>query len=260
MTDDVAAIRRPFLVADLERAVAATGVTATVVVQAATAVEETRALLEMAAGDGPVTGVVGWVDLTAPDVAEALAALREGPGGERLVGIRHPAHDEPDPRWLCRADVRRGLAAVAGAGLPHDLLVRTRELPAAVETARALDGAAFILDHLGKPPLAGGDVDAWSIAFDDLAACGNVTAKVSGLVTEARWDSWETADLRTVVDRALDRYGPDRLMFGSDWPVCLLAADYEAVVQAARDCCAGLTAAERHAVFGATARRVYDLT
>ena len=182
-----------------------------------------------------------------------------GPGGERLAGIRHQVHDEPDADWLLRADVRRGLRAVADAGLSYDLLVRARELPAAVEVVRAMPDLRFVVDHLAKPPIRSGDLATWAERLAPLGALPNAWCKVSGLVTEADWSTWTTDDLRPAVDRALDVFGPGRLVFGSDWPVCLLAAPYQRVVDTARTLIAGLTTDEQAAVMGGNAIEVYGL-
>ena len=259
LTDELAVINRTFTVDDLRPELQAAGVDATVLVQTRSSEDETRQVLEVAAGAPVVAGVVGWVDLTAPDVGERIAALRAGPGGERLVGIRHQVHDEEDPAWIARPDVRRGLEAVAGAGLAYDLLVRTRELPSAVEALAPLDGLPVVLDHLAKPPFASGDLTAWAAALRLLAALPHVSAKVSGLVTEADWDTWSVDELRPAVDLALDVFGPERLMWGSDWPVSLLAAPYGRVKEVAEELVAGLSAGEHAAVFGGNATRTYRL-
>ena len=257
--DRMARIRRDFGPADLAAAVAGTGVRSTVLVQAVAVPAETLELQALATGSDLVAGVVGWVDLTASDTADRLAEFASAPGGDRLVGIRHLVQGEPDPRWLCRPDVRRGLAAVAAAGLCYDLLVLPHQLPAVVETARALPQLRFVLDHLAKPPVATGELDPWAPRLRELAAAPNVAAKLSGLVTEASHD-WTVTQLRPYAEVALDAFGPDRLMFGSDWPVCLLAATgYRQVLAAAEELTAGLAAAERAAVFGGTARRIYQL-
>ncbi|WP_338896297.1 amidohydrolase family protein [Streptomyces sp. TG1A-60] len=258
--DELAPLRRDFSLSDLEPEARAAGVTATVLVQTVTVAEETPEFLALAAGSALVAGVVGWTDLTSPDAADVLAALREGPGGERLVGIRHQVQGEPDPRWLLRPEVLRGLAAVAEAGLVYDLLVKPHQLPAAVEAARRLPGLTFVLDHLAKPPVASGELRPWAARVQRLAALPNTVCKLSGLVTEADWASWTVADLRPYAETVLDAFGPERLMFGSDWPVCRLAAGYTEVVDAARSLTAGLTPAERREVFGGTAVRAYGLT
>ncbi|MFI6638423.1 amidohydrolase family protein [Streptomyces sp. NPDC050504] len=256
---ELSALRRDFTLADLATEARAAGVDATVLVQTVTVPDETPELLA-AAHRGPlVAGVVGWTDLTAPDVADTLASLRELPGGERLVGIRHQVQGERDPHWLLRTDVRRGLAAVAAAGLAYDLVIHARQLPATTEAARRLPQLTFVLDHLGKPPIAAAALHPWAGELAALAALPNTVAKLSGLVTEADWAAWTPDGLRPFTDTALDAFGPDRLMFGSDWPVCRLAADYGRVLAAARELTAGLSAAESGALFAATAVRTYGL-
>lgn len=252
-------LRRNFAVADLEPEARAVGVDRTVLVQTVTVPEETPEFLALAAAHDLVAGVVGWSDLTSPGIADELARLRELPGGRFLKGIRHQVQSEPDPAWLLRADVRRGLAAVAEAGLVYDLVVLPHQLPACAEAAAALPGLTFVLDHLGKPPIASGEREPWATHLRALAALPNTVAKLSGLVTEADPARWTTADLRPYADIALDCFGPDRLMFGSDWPVCTLASGYARVHATARELTSGLGSAERSALYEGTATRVYDL-
>jgi len=259
LTDELAAIRRRFGPEDLAPSLAAAGVDGTVVVQSRSSLDNTRELLVTAGATPFIAGVVGWVDLTDPAIAETIAELRAGPGGDRLVGIRHQVHDEPDPEWLLRADVRRGLRAVGRAGLAYDLLVRTRELPAAVTVARDLPGVRFVLDHLGQPAIGRGEREPWASLLAGFASLEHVAAKLSGLVTEADWKSWTVAGLQPYVNDALAVFGPARLIFGSDWPVCLLAAPYDVVLATARSLTTGLSEAERSALFGATAETIYRL-
>ncbi len=259
MTDEIAAIRRPFGIPDLRPHLAATGIDATVLVQTRSSLPETREFLAIADAESVVAGVVGWVDLTSAEVRATIDSLRAGPGGDRLVAIRHQVHDEADAEWLGRDDVRRGLRAVADAGLVYDLLVRTRELPAALDAVRALPELRFVVDHAAKPPIATHDLAAWRAALLPLAAESNVACKLSGLVTEADWERWTVDDLRPVADTVLAAFGPGRTMFGSDWPVCLLAASYERVVAAAEETTGRLAADEREAVFGGTAVEWYRL-
>lgn len=256
---ELAPIRRTFTLDDLDPEARAAGVRATVLVQTVTVPQETPEFLELAAGSGLVAGVVGWTDLTAPDVADTLAALRALPGGDRLVGIRHQVQSEPDPQWLLRPDVLRGLEAVAAAGLVYDLIVRPHQLPAAVRAAALLPGLTFVLDHAGKPPVAQRRTHPWAVGLRALAALPNAVCKLSGLVTEADRHSWTVEDLRPYADTVIDAFGPDRLMFGSDWPVCRLAASYAEVVDAARTLTGGLGEDEQRSVFAATAVRVYGL-
>jgi L-fuconolactonase len=257
---ELAPIRRRYTLADLRLETAASGVSQTVLVQTVSEVAETEELLAVAsASGGLIAGVVGWVDLTARDVAGALDRLRARPGGERLVGVRHQVEDEADPDWLARPDVRRGLRAVAAAGLVYDLLVRVSQLPAALAAVRELADGRFVLDHAAKPAIAAGVFEPWAGQLAALAGLPNVACKLSGLVTEARWDDWGPAAIRPYADHLLAVFGPDRVMFGSDWPVCQLAASYAQVRGLADALLEGSSAAEREAVLGRTAARTYRL-
>ncbi|MFJ3378817.1 amidohydrolase family protein [Curtobacterium sp. NPDC090217] len=270
MDDSVAPIRRRFDASDLHAVTAPAGVTATIVVQAVHDPGETAWLL---AQPEPVAGVVGWVDLTAPDVADRLAALRTAAAGSQqrgshppLVGIRHQAQDEPDPSWLAREDVARGVRAVAAAGLAFDLLIRgAREHAAALTLVDSVPDGVFVLDHAGKPDIAGkpaiahDDSDsatAWRARMRDFAARPNVACKVSGLLTEAG-DDWRHRPVDRYVRDTVHTFGPDRSMWGSDWPVSTLAADYGTSLRTTADALADLSDTERKAVLGGTAERVY---
>jgi L-fuconolactonase len=260
---DMAAIRRTFTVDDLRPAARAAGVSATVLVQTVTVADETPEMLALAAADPLVAAVVGWTDLTSPAVADELARLTDGPGGGLLAGIRHQVQSEPDPDWLRRPDVIRGLRAVAAAGLAYDLVIVPRQLPAATYAAAAVPGLTLVLDHAGKPE-AGGDLSWWTAAVRELAARPNTTCKLSGLATGPGVVAGAQADaegraVAEVADVVLGAFGADRVMFGSDWPVCLLASDYAGVMSLARSLTAGLSAAEQAAVFGATAARAYGI-
>lgn len=255
----LAPLARSFGAAELAAEARAAGVSGTVVVQTVCVPGETPELLALAAGSDLVAGVVGWTDLTAPDVGDALAALRARPGGDRLAGVRHQVQEEPDPRWLLRPDVLRGLDAVAGAGLVYDLVVTPRQLPAAVEAAARIEGLTFVLDHLGKPPVAAGALEPWAGDLRRLAALPNTVAKLSGLVTEAAPGARWPGSLAPYARTALDAFGPQRLLFGSDWPVCTLRADYATVLGIADALTAELAPAEKDAVFGGNAVRVYGL-
>jgi len=252
-------LQRSFTLADVQPALSVDRIDATIVVQTLAVPDETPELLALAAREPVVAGAVGWTDLTDPNVRTRLAALAAQPGGDSLVGIRHPVQDEPDPRWVCRQDVRRGLAAVADAGLAFDLLVRPPQLPAAVETAAELPQLRFVLDHGGKPDIAMGGLEPWASDIADLSLMPNVAVKLSGLVTEADHDAWTVEQLRPYADVLLEAFGPDRIMFGSDWPVCLLATSYEVWVATATALTAGLTEAERRQIFGGTAAQWYRL-
>ncbi len=254
----MAVIRRDFTLADLAPLTAAAGIDRTILVQVLPSQAETAEFLALADEPNPVAGVVGWTDLASESIRQALDALRSGHGGAHLVGIRHLVQAEPDPRWLARTDVRRGLRAVAGAGLVYDLLTLPHQLPAAIDTVRALPGLTFVLDHLSKPPIAAGELHPWAALVRELAALPNVSCKLSGMVTEAG-PRWTVAGLRPYAEVVLDAFGPARTMFGSDWPVCLLASSYADVTSAARELTAALTREEQALVFGGTAARVYGL-
>ncbi|MFB6836449.1 amidohydrolase family protein [Streptomyces sp. NPDC056361] len=255
--DALAPLARSFSADDLAPEARAAGVAATVVVQTVCVPDETPELLALAAESDLVAGVVGWTDLTAPGVADALVALREGPGGDRLVGIRHQVQEEADPDWLLRPDVQRGLAAVADAGLAYDLVVTPDQLAACEEAAARLDGLTFVLDHLGKPPIAAGALEPWAADVRRLAALPHTVCKLSGMVTEAAPDTWRVEELAPYADTVLDAFGPRRLLFGSDWPVCTLQASYREVVRTAERLTDRLSPAERDAVFHDNAIDVY---
>jgi len=260
MTDDLAVIRRAFTPEDLRPELIANRIDKTVLVQTRSSLEETRDFLALAGQSDFVAGVIGWVDLTDPAIDRALADLRAGPDGRSLVGIRHQVHDEPDADWLCRPDVRRGLAAVARHGLVYDLLIRPREIPAALDTVAALPDLRFVIDHLAKPAIRERDFEAWQAGIAGFAAeRAHVWCKLSGMVTEADWSTWRADDLRPYVLEALRVFGPARCLFGSDWPVCLLAASYGAVRAGLLQCLDGLSAAELDRIFGGNAIEVYRL-
>jgi L-fuconolactonase len=256
LTEDLAAIRRRFGPEDLAPLVERARIERTILVQTISSVDETRAFLATAAATPFIAGVVGWADLTDAAVGDTIAELTAGQGGSQLVGIRHQVHDEPDPEWLLRPDVNSGIAAVGAAGLVYDLLVRPRELPAALATTQAHPDVTFVIDHLAKPPIRLGEIEPWLRLLRPFGELDNVACKVSGLVTEADWGSWRVDDLQPFVDAAIEIFGPDRLMFGSDWPVCLLAATYYDVLEAARSTTASITPGERDQLFGDTAYRV----
>jgi L-fuconolactonase len=260
MGDELASIRRPFGPEDLRPLLAAGGVDRTLLVQTVSSVGETGEFLQTAAATDFIAGVVGWVDLTDPAVDKTLAALRKSPGGSHLVAIRHQVHDERDPNWLLRDDVLHGIGAVGDAQLVYDLLVRTRELPAAHGIARRFPDTRFVIDHMAKPRIAAGARDLeWEQAMAPFAGLPNVSCKLSGMVTEASWTEWTPDDLAPYVRRVLDWFGPERCMFGSDWPVCLLAASYEQVMDALRFALSDLSLAEIEGVLGGNAIRVYRL-
>ncbi|MEY9592002.1 L-fuconolactonase [Bradyrhizobium yuanmingense] len=257
--DELAPIRRAFGPADLAPLLQANGIETSIVVQCRSALEETEEFLRIAAATPSVVGVVGWADLTDAALGETLDRLRALTGGDKLVGIRHQVHDELDADWLLREDVQRGLTAVFAHDLAYDFLVRSRELPAAIATAQAFPHARFVLDHAAKPPIAAGGSAEWTERIAALAACGNVWCKISGLATEAVWDDWNAERLFPFVEHAAKCFGEDRLIFGSDWPVCLLAGSYGEIKTALETCLARLGPRVRGKAFGVNAKAVYRL-
>lgn len=259
LTEAEAAIRRPFGPEDLRPELAAAGVDATILVQTRHSIQETREFLAIAEATDFVTGVVGWVDLTSPQIGDDIAALRRAPGGRFLVGVRHMLQDEPDPTWLERADAARGLAVLAEHRLMYDLLTRPRELPSCLAVARRFPQLRFVLDHIGKPPIGSGAHEPWASRIAPFADVPNVVCKLSGMVTEADRQRWRAEDLQPYLDAAVGWFGDDRLLFGSDWPVCLLSADYGRVKRVLEDLL-GLMPPERRAkIFGTNAVAVYRI-
>lgn len=254
--DSHARLRRDFLPADAAVEMRAAGFERCVAVQARQTLDETRWLLALADQYPFIAGVVGWVDLQATDVDAQIGTFAAHP---RLVGIRYIVQAEP-AGFLSRPALRRGIARLEHFGLAYDILVYARQLPAAIDFAAAFPAGRFVLDHLGKPDIRSGGFDAWRRDLDRLAVLPNVCAKLSGLVTEADWATWTPAALMAYVHAALDAFGADRLMIGSDWPVCTVAGTYRDVMDVVTTALDGRTAAEREAVLGGTARRFWNLS
>jgi L-fuconolactonase len=245
-----------YLPADLAALARPLGIDGSIAVQARQSLAESLWLLELAAANPFIRGVVGWVDLRSPTVANDLAPLITD---SNFVGVRHVVQDEPDPRFLLGEDFIRGLRTLHQFGLPYDLLVFPHQLPAAVELAGLLPEQPFVLDHLGKPLIKAGEIASWKQDIQALARHQNVCCKLSGLVTEADWKAWKPDDFGRYLDGAIEAFGPDRLMLGSDWPVCLLAAEYADVVGIVENRISKLSTAEQTAIRGGTAVRFYGL-
>ena len=253
--DAMAALRRDFLPPDAQIEMTAAGVRAAIAVQARQSPEETRWLLELADRHPSIAGVVGWVDLQADEVDAELDRLSQHP---RLLGLRHIVQGEPDG-FLERPAFLRGVGCLERHGLTFDILVYARQLPAAVTFAHALPRQPFVLDHLGKPDIKGDGYQAWRGHFDRIAELPNVCCKLSGLVTEADWRCWSPATLRPYLDAALEAFGPARLMIGSDWPVCLVAASYGDVIGLVREAIGEYSEDEQAQILGGTAREFFHL-
>jgi L-fuconolactonase len=259
LDDEPVALRRRFDLDDFVAASAPCGVEASILVQVLADLDETVEFLQVAGTAPLIAGVVGWVDLEHPALGDVLAALRHGPGGDRLVGLRHLVQGESDPAWLARPGVVSGLAAVADAGLTYDLLVRPPQLAAAIRAVDAVPHGRFVLDHGGKPAITSGGGDGWWAAVEALAARPNVWCKVSGLVTEAG-PTWDAATVGPFVTHLAEVFGINRLIFGSDWPVCTAVASYPQVLGLLESTLmAGLSPQERDRVLGSNALDAYQL-
>lgn len=250
------AIARDFLPSDLQTEIASCGIAASVVVQASQSLAETEWLLAMAAQSDFIRGVVGW----AP-IADALfpAALERLGEQRKLKGLRHVIQAEPDDGFILRPDFNAGITALASTGLTYDILIYEKHLPAAIKFVDRHPNQIFVLDHIAKPRIAEKVLEPWRSSIFELAKRGNVYCKLSGMVTEADWQNWSAADLRPYADAALEAFGPARLMFGSDWPVCLLATAYKKWFAMVRDFLSQLSFSEQNLVFGEVAAKVYSL-
>jgi len=254
--NSMATLRRNFLPNDLAVELKSAGFDGSIAVQARQSLEETRWLLELAGKSASIVGVVGWIDLQAPDVRSQLKPLVHNP---KLVGVRHIVQSEPDEGFLLRPDFLRGISILEEFDLAYDLLIYTQHLPVAIEFVQKFPRQRFVVDHLAKPPIKSAKLDSWAQGFRDLAKFPNVHCKVSGLVTEADWQGWTPDQIRPCLDAAFESFGPERLMIGSDWPVCLVAASYTTVIQLARDYIAARSPQSLSAVLGGNAARFYGL-
>jgi L-fuconolactonase len=252
----LASIRRDFQPDDLEPLLRKAGVQKTVVVQTQHDTRENHWALGLAERHPFIAGVVGWVDLAGADCERQLAEVKDHP---KFVGVRHVTQDEPDDDFIVRDDVLKGLKTLETHGVPFDLLFYVKHLRHVPALAGRLPDLPMVIDHLAKPRIKEHATDDWLPHFRAAARFPNVFCKLSGMVTEADWSGWTADDLRPYVQAALDSFGPGRLMFGSDWPVCELAATYEEVHEALTDALGPISPSERAQIFGGTARRFYKL-
>lgn len=255
ITDEMAVLRRDYLPADLEPELTAAGMDGCVAVQADQSERETRFLLEIAAQHECVRGVVGWLDLRARDLGQRLERYS---GETKLRGLRHIAQAEPDD-FLARPTVMDGIALLTDFGLTYDLLIYPRQLPAALTLVEMFPEQRFVVDHMAKPEIRDGTLQPWATLMAEVAEHPNVWCKVSGLVTEADWSAWCPEDIHPFLDVVFEAFGPERLMFGSDWPVCLLAGTYAAVRALVEEYAQDLSASDREGLFGGNAVRFYGL-
>ncbi len=253
------ALQQPRMPEDLAPLLAAQGIDYCVLVQTVSDVQETREFLQIAHETDFVAGVVGWVDLTDPDVDVTIRALKDRPDGRYLVGIRHQVHDERDPDYLRRGAVQRGISAIGAAGLVYDLLLKPPFIDAAVTCVASAPDVRFVIDHIAKPEIARNGFDLWARKMAPFAGMPHVACKLSGLVTEADWTSWTVEDLKPYVHQVMTWFGEDRVMFGSDWPVCTLAGAYDRVIDALREALGPVSAETEAKIFGENAARWYRL-
>jgi L-fuconolactonase len=256
MTVEMAALKRNFLPLDLAPLLAKSGFDGCVAVQARQNLEETRWLLELAGENDFVKGVVGWVDLRSVKLPEQLERFATD---EKLVGVRHVVQDEPDDEFMLGAEFRRGIARLAGYGLTYDLLLYPRHLPVAVQLVREFPELQFVLDHIAKPAIGAGAMSPWAEDLRELAKFDNVWCKLSGMVTETHWKRWKPVDFHPYLDVVFEAFGTERLMIGSDWPVCTLSGDYPSTMSVVMDYVSQFTLKAREGVLGGNCARFYGI-
>ena len=256
MTDEMAGLKRNFLPKDLKPLLDRVGFDGCVAVQARQGLEETRWLLELADQNQFVRGIVGWVDLRSPDLSAQLEQFADHP---KFVGVRHVVQDEPDDAFMLRPDFQRGIERLADFGLTYDVLIYPRQLSAAARLVEKFPAQAFVLDHIAKPPIAGGRLEPWEDGMRALARFPNIDCKLSGMVTEAKWGQWRREDFRRYLDVVFEAFGPQRLMVGSDWPVCTLSAEYGAAVGIVTNYIAQFSPEEQEGILGGNCVRFYGL-
>ncbi len=256
MSDEMKALRRDFLIPELERVMRESCVQGTVAVQARQTIEETEWLLDIAAQHPFIRGVVGWVPLAEPGAAPVLEHFAQHP---RLKAVRHILHDEPDDFYILRPDFNRGVSMLRGYGLAYDILIFERHLPQTLQFVDRHPGQVFVVDHIAKPRIRDGILSPWRERMVELAKRENVYCKISGMATEADWKTWTAANLRPYFDVALSAFGPKRLMFGSDWPVLTVAGEYKIWTDTFRSFISELSPDEQETVCRGTAMTAYRL-
>jgi L-fuconolactonase len=259
--DNMDPVRRNFLVDDLRAAIAGTGIEKTILVHATKTNDETYEMLALAQIDPTIIGVVGWVQIDSPDAIKECEKYLEATGGHYLKGIRDVAQDLPDSNFLAKPQSIKTVQGLGKLGLTYDILTKTPELRAGIELVRACPDVQFVLDHISKPYIAKGDLEPWSSLITELASFENVSCKISGMVTEAKWHNWKGADFVPYVDHIIERFTPQRIMFGSDWPVALLATQsYSDVVNLAEKLTSQLSDSEKQGFWGGHAAEKYKVT
>jgi len=256
MPSDPSPLRRNYLPSDLKPTLETHRFDGCITVQAHHSLEEARWLLQLARENDFIKGVVAWVDLTDPLVGKSLDELQRSPA---FKGVRHLVHDETDPRWLLRSDVLRGLQELQNRGVPYDLLLRPVHLPLVPVLAERLPSLKMVIDHIAKPSIATNEFDHWARLMEAVFPIPNLYCKLSGMITEAAWHNWSASDLHPYVTFVLQGFGPERVMFGSDWPVCLLAGTWKEVFAACTQAMGPRSIEFREQVLGGTAVRFYGL-
>jgi len=257
--DDLKPISRTILMNELEPELQKASIDYTVVVQTVPLIDETPELLDLSMSHTKVCAVVGWLDLESADIRPQLDKYLNHKGGNKLVSIRDMAQDKSDPNWLLREDVVRNIHRVGEYGLTFDILTRPPQLAAAVEMVRRSPNNIFVLDHISKPYMAKGEFQPWADQISEISSNENVSVKVSGLFTEANWSDWSIETFRPYFDHILKSFTPSRMMFGSGWPVCLLAATYSQTINLMEELTGRLTMAEQDSFWSNTAKQFYRL-
>lgn len=256
MNDKMDVLKTDYLPDDLKPLMSDTNIDGTVAVQARQNLDETEWLLELADSNGFIKGIVGWVDLRSDAVTAQLKTYASHP---KFVGVRHVVHDEPDDRFMLDDKFLQGIAELKAFDLTYDLLLFPKHIPIAIEVVKQFPEQKFVLDHIAKPFIKDGTLEPWSPDIRELATYDNVYCKVSGMVTEARWKDWKQADYTPYLDVVFESFGVDRIMFGSDWPVCTLSGTYQEVVEIVRDYVERLSEDEQNRIMGANASQFYHL-
>ncbi|HUB30674.1 MAG TPA: amidohydrolase family protein [Terracidiphilus sp.] len=249
-------LRRDFLPEDLKPLLDSAGFEGSIAVQARQSVEETTWLLDLAEQHDFIRGVVGWIDLCSPRGRDQLKTLA---GRRKLRGVRHVVQDEPDDRFMMRTDFLHGIRELADFSLVYDILVYPRQLPAAIELVGAFPQQKFVLDHIAKPHIASAEIEPWRSDLRELAKFSNVSCKLSGMVTEARWKEWKPESFTPYLNVVFEAFGPARLMIGSDWPVCTLSAEYSTAISIVMDFMRDLSSSERDGILGGNCARTYGV-
>jgi L-fuconolactonase len=257
--EKLAPIKRTFAMEEFQEDRASSSIDLSILVQSATSYAEIREMFDLAQEHRSIAGLVAWIDMSSMDCIDLLDSYLDLPGAERLVGIRDGAQGRVDIGWLNSENVVRNVMKLASKNLAFDLLVDPPHLPASILLVKQVPEVTFILDHIGKPNIATGEISEWSTVIKELAKLKNIYCKISGMATEANWKNWQVEDFRPYFEVVLNAFGIDRIMFGSDWPVCNLAASYQQVVEIAEYLVSELSESERNKFWAKNARTAYAI-